>query len=116
MVPAGWIEHRRAPDGELIGWIRPAGDDWVAVSLLGHDVSGPVDWLAAEHVLDERGLAWLAGVWMLDTEGGPLRVRIVHVAPDGVTVQTDDFGAIDVPVDRFELAWPTPAELRPLVD
>ena len=114
MLPTDWIEHRRPDDREPVGWIRPDGDDWVAVSLLGHDLTGPVDWLVAEEALEATGLSWLADVWMLEQEEGePLRVRIVEVTPDGVVVQTDDFGAIDVPVERYALPWPAPAALRP---
>ena len=29
-----WTPHRR-DDGELLGWIHPDGDDWVAVDVLG---------------------------------------------------------------------------------
>ncbi|NOV96739.1 hypothetical protein [Isoptericola halotolerans] len=114
MLPQEWIEHRRAEDREQVGWIRPDGEDWVAVSLLGHELTGPVDWLAAEEALDGATLAWFAEVWMLERPGRePLRVRLVEVTPDGVVVQTDDFGAIDVPVERFTLPWPAPEELRP---
>jgi hypothetical protein len=115
MAPQEWIEHRRVGDREPLGWLRPQGDAWVAVSLLGRDLTGPVDWLEAEQALDAAGLAWLADVWMLDRPDGaePLRVRIVHVATDGVVVQTDDFGAIDAPVEVYELPWPAPAALRP---
>ncbi|WP_277213278.1 hypothetical protein [Isoptericola croceus] len=114
MLPAEWIEHRRPGDREIIGWIRPDGEDWVAVSLLGHELTGPVDWLAAEEALDATTLSWLAEVWMLEQPGRePLRVRLVEVTPDQVVVQTDDFGAIDVPVERIVLPWPAPAELRP---
>nr|WP_274636066.1 hypothetical protein [Microbacterium bovistercoris] len=113
MLPADWTEHRR-DDGELVGWIRPAGDDWVAVDLLGRDASEPIDWLDAEAVLERRGIGWLADIWMLDrADAPPLRVRMVEVTPDHVVVQTDDFGAIDVPVTRFELPWPAPEGLRP---
>jgi hypothetical protein len=31
-----------------------------------------------------------------------------------VVVQTDDFGAVDAPVERYELPWPAPARLRPM--
>lgn len=113
MIPADWIEHRRPGDRELLGWIRPEGDSWVAVSLLGHDVSAAVDWLTAETTLDDLGLRWLADIWTLDTDQGPLRVRIAHLAPGELVVTTDDFGAIDVPVDRFALDWPAPPTLRP---
>lgn len=118
MIPADWTPHRR-DDGELVGWIRPEGDDWVAVDLLGHEASVAVDWLDAEEALESRGLSWLAEVWMLErVDAAPLRVRIVEVTPGGVgepgrvVVQTDDFGAIDAPVERFELPWPAPAALR----
>ena len=114
MLPADWIAHRRPDDREPVGWIRPEGDDWVAVSLLGRELTGPVDWAAAEEALEETGLSWMANVWMLERgDGEPLRVRLVEVTPDRVVVQTDDFGAIDVAVERYELPWPAPSALRP---
>ncbi|OLT48711.1 hypothetical protein BJF88_16655 [Cellulosimicrobium sp. CUA-896] len=117
VLPSDWIAHRRPDDREPVGWIRPEGDDWVAVSLLGRELTGAVDWLSAEEALEATGLAWLADVWMLERPGGePLRVRIVEVTPDGVVVQTDDFGAVDAPVERHALPWPAPAELRPRRD
>jgi hypothetical protein len=110
----GWIEHRRPGDREHVGWIRPDGDAWVAVSLLGEELTGSVDWLEAEEVLDAVSLTWLGEVWMLEQDGAPpLRVRLVELTPDRVVVQTDDFGAVDVPVQRYELPWPAPAALRP---
>lgn len=110
----GWIEHRRPGDREHVGWIRPDGDDWVAVSLLGEELTGAVDWLAAEEALDAVSLAWLGEVWMLERAGAaPLRVRLVELTPAHVVVQTDDFGAVDAPVERYELPWPAPAALRP---
>lgn len=119
MIGADWTAHRR-DDGELLGWIRPEGDDWIAVDLLGREASDALDWLDAEEVLDARGLAWLAEIWMLEQQDAePLRVRIAEVTPGEVdepgrvVVHTDDFGAIDVPVTRFELPWPAPAGLRP---
>lgn len=114
MIPADWTPHRRPDDREPIGWIRPEGDDWVAVDLLGRDVSPPLDWLEAEEAIEARGIGWLADIWMLEHDAGPpLRVKLVEVTPDGVVVQTDDFGAIDAPVERFALPWPAPGRLRP---
>ena len=114
MNPAGWIPHRRPGDRELLGFVRPEGEAWVAVSLLGREVTGPVGWLEAEAALEELGLGWLAGIWLLDgVDERPLRVRLVEVTPERVVVQTDDFGAIDVPVQRYELPWPAPPTLRP---
>jgi hypothetical protein len=116
MLPADWTPHRR-DDGELVGWIRPAHESsatWIAIDVLGREASDAVDWLEAEAALEARGLAWLGDVWMLERpDAAPLRVRLVEVTPDRVVVQTDDFGAIDVPVDRFELGWPAPESLRP---
>ena len=118
MIPDDWTPHRR-DDGELVGWVRAQGGDWVGVDMLGRDVGGPGDWLDAESALESRGLSWLADVWMLERAAGPLRVRIVEVVPGRgadagrVVVKTDDFGAIDVPTDRYELGWPAPATLRP---
>ena len=120
MLPADWTPYRR-DDGELIGWIHPAGDDWIAVDLLGRVASGPVDWLDAEAALEEVGLAWLADVWMLEGETPePLRVRFVEVTPSKgeetgrVVVKVDDFGDMQrPPTERFTLRWPAPARLRP---
>ena len=124
MIPDDWTPHRR-DDGELLGWIRPASevvgaDHWIAVDLLGREASDALDWLDAEAVLDARGLSWLAEIWMLERrDAEPLRVKLVEVSPPRradagrVVIQTDDFGAIDVPVQRLELPWPAPAMLRP---
>ncbi|MGB3375223.1 MAG: hypothetical protein WBA87_08800 [Microbacterium sp.] len=119
MLPDDWTPHRR-DDGELLGWIRPEGEDWVAVDVLGRIASAPVDWLDAEATLEEIGLGWLADTWMLEGEApGPLRVRFVEVTPsDGdaagrVVVKIDDFGDMQrPPADRFVLPWPAPSRLR----
>ncbi|MEZ3161613.1 hypothetical protein AB1K54_13870 [Microbacterium sp. BWT-B31] len=114
-----WTPHRR-DDGELVGWIRPDGQGWVAVDLLGREATGAVDWLDAEAALEQTGLAWLADAWMLERDAGAVRVRILEVTPprEGtagrVVVQTDDFGAIDASVERFGLPWPAPEALRPM--
>ena len=116
----GWTPHRRE-DRELLGWIRPEQEHWVAVDLLGREASEPGEWLDAEEALEAAGLAWLAEIWMLEVpDAAPVRVRIAEVTPPQepgesgrVVVHTDDFGAIDVPYTRIELPWPAPAELRP---
>lgn len=124
MIPADWTPHRRE-DGELLGWIRPSGSDWLAVDLLGREVTGAVDWLDAEAALEEHGIRWLADPWVLEGEAPsagsgtePLRVRIVEVVPDGegrITVKIDDFGDMQrPPTQRSVLPWPLPARLRPL--
>ncbi len=107
-----WIEHRRA-DGERVGWMRPEGDGFVPVDLLGRDRAPALDWLSAEELLDELGIGYLAEPYLLErADGDPIRVRIVEVSIDGIRVKLDDFGAIDGPRMYFELSWPMPPELR----
>ncbi|WP_164234671.1 hypothetical protein [Microbacterium hydrocarbonoxydans] len=115
-----WTPHRR-DDGELLGWIHPHDEDWVAVDVLGRTVSEPTDWLDAEEALDLHGLAWLAEPWMLEGEADrPLRVRILEVTPDEegapgrIVVKIDDFGDMSRPATaQFTLPWPIPGSLRP---
>jgi hypothetical protein len=114
-----WTPHRR-DDGELLGWIHPAGDDWVAVDVLGRAVSEPIEWLDAEVALETHGLGWLADPWMLDGEAShPLRVRMVEVTParggvpGRIVVKIDDFGDMTRDAaEQFILPWPLPARLR----
>jgi hypothetical protein len=114
MLPSDWVPHRRPGDREVVGWLRPDGDRWVAVSLLGHDLTRAVEWPDAEEALEAAGLGWLSGVWLLEQgDEEPVRVRLVEVTPERVVVQTDDFGAIDTPVERHVLPWPAPPALRP---
>lgn len=120
MPSPDWTPHRR-DDGELLGWIHPDGDEWVAVDVLGRTACDPTEWLDAEEALDERGIAWLADPWVLEGEAdGPLRVRILEVTPDDdgvpgrIVVKVDDFGDVTrPPTQRFVLTWPIPDRLRP---
>lgn len=110
-----WVEHRRSGDRELLGWVRPSGDGFVAVDRLGRDATGPVDWTDAEDALEERGLHWLADLWQLTrADGTVLRVRLVEVSPARVVVRVDDMDAADESqVARHELPFPAPASLVP---
>lgn len=118
MLPQDWIEHRRPDDRELLGWVRPDGDAFVAVDRLGRDVSGPVDWLEAEEALDARGIRWLADRWRLTLDDGTQRlVRLSEVTPERVVVVADDFGAASAVGSRpetFTLPFPAPATLGPV--
>lgn len=119
MPRTDWTPHRR-DDGELLGWIHPDGDAWVAVDVLGRRASDAVEWLDAEAALEERGIGWLADPWMLEGEGDrPLRVRILEVTPDEegvpgrILVKVDDFGDVTRPqTQQFSLPWPIPDRLR----
>ena len=113
-VPSDWITHRRG-DGELLGWMRPDGDGFVAIDLLGRDVSESIDWLAAEETLEANGIGYLADPYELLLDDGTwVRVRLTEVAADHIRVKTEDWGAIDAPVDQYVVPLPAPHTLRPL--
>jgi len=114
-MDADWIEHRRE-DGERLGWIRMVGENFIAVDVLGREVTGAVDWLEAEEALDQRGLAFLAERWQFDSPArGTISVRIVEVSTRGIRVREDDFGAaaaVGADVQDHDLPFPAPATLR----
>lgn len=139
MTSADGTPHRR-DDGELLGWIRPDGDRWTPIDLLGRPVSPPVEWLEAEAALEGAGLSYLAEPWMPEDpdagdddlnghgdaraddgadddddsgRGTAVRVRFVEVTPDRIVVKAEDFGAVGSPTRRWVLPWPVPARLRP---
>lgn len=110
---AGWIEHRRG-DGELVGWMRPQGEGFVVVDLLGRDISGELDWLASEELLDDTGIGYLADAYELRLDDGSwMRVRITEVSGDTLRVKRDDFGDITVPLREWEVPFPPGEALRP---
>ncbi|QKJ18204.1 hypothetical protein [Microbacterium hominis] len=117
MPPADWIEHRRA-DGELVGWIVPAGDGFRVRDLLGREVTGEVDWLEAEETLDALGIGYLADAYTLRLPDGAERpVRISEASSRGITVVADEFGAaktVGAVLDSWRLPFPAPADLRPI--
>lgn len=91
-MDADWIEHRRSDDGELLGWMKPTGEDFIAIDLLGRSRTEAVDWLTAEETLDELGLTYLADSYELRlNDGSWLKVRIAEVSPGGIRLQKDDW-------------------------
>jgi len=116
-VPAAdWIEHRRGVDGERLGWMRMhASDDrFDVIDLLGRVIARDLDWLDAEELLDETGIAYLAHPYELRLDGRWVRVGIVEVSPDRILVKTGVTGAIDEPYELHALGFPMPAGLREL--
>ncbi|MGO4536814.1 hypothetical protein [Leifsonia sp. 2MCAF36] len=108
-----WIEHRRE-DGERVGWLRPEGDGFVPVDLLGRELGGAVDWLTGEETLERAGIGYLADRYELQLEDGRrLRVRLTEVSTQRIVVKKDDFGAIDAPQLFYTLPFPLPETLRP---
>lgn len=112
-----WIEHRRADDGERVGWMKPVDDGFVAIDLLGRPRTDVVDWLQAEETLDEVGLAYLADPHELRLDDGAwLRVRIAEVTPVAIRVKKDDWGDINATQICYTLPFPvTEEQLRPLL-
>jgi len=113
-----WIEHRRGIDGELLGWMEPAGDGFVVIDLLGRPRTGPLDWLAAEEALDALGIGYLGEPHELRLETGEwIRVRILEASPRGIRLKKDDWGAqaVGAPQEFFAVAFPAPEGFRALV-
>ena len=107
-----WIEHRRG-DRELLGWMRPEGEGFVAIDLLGREISGELDWLAAEELLEERGIGYLADRYELQLDDGHwLLVRIVEVSPERIRLKKEDWGDVNATAVYYEAAFPMPATLR----
>jgi hypothetical protein len=110
-----WIQHRRGADGELLGWMLPVDDGFVAIDLLGRRHTEVVDWLTAEETLEAMGIGYLADPYELRLDSGDwLRVRITEASTQGITVKKDDWGAIDSPQLLYTLAFPITDELRTL--
>ena len=111
-VGADWIEHRRG-DRERLGWMRPQGDGFVVIDLLGREVSGELEWLDAEELLEERGIGYLADRFELEIEPGHwLLVRIVEASPDRIRLKKEDWGDVTATAVYYEVGFPMPATLR----
>jgi hypothetical protein len=114
-MPENWIEHRRGLDGERLGWMKPVGDGFIVIDLLGREKTGVVDWFDAEETLDDLGIGYLADAYelRLDT-GARLRVRVAEVSAQEIRVKKDDWGDMSAPQLFYTLPFPAPDALRPL--
>jgi hypothetical protein len=112
---ANGIEHRRGRDGELLGWMRPDGDGFVVIDLLGRELSGPLDWLAAEELLDDLGIGYLTDPYEMRLESGEwLRVRLAEVSARQIRVTKEDWGDMTATQVSYSLPFPPGDALRPL--
>ena len=102
-------------DGELLGWMKPVDDGFVAIDLLGREATGVVEWLEAEEALDSLGIGYLAGAFELQLEDGRwLRVRLAEVSTRQILAKKDDWGDMTAPQVYYPVPFPIPATLRPL--
>ena len=117
MIAADWEPHHR-DDGELIGYLV-AGERGlvVPINLVGHPIGAAMERFAAEDMLEDAGLSYLAEPWLLrHDDGSEQRVVIVEVDADHVVVTDAQFALVvgrptDM-VDRVTLSVPTD-RLRP---
>src|SRR5690625_3282784 len=110
-----WIEHRRE-DGELVGWIRSCGEGFVAVDVLGREVTAEVDGLPGGEAWENGARSSLRqrGVWGLQV-GTAQRVGSPAVGAEAIRVREDDFAAaavVGAPVRDHVLPFPAPPALR----
>jgi hypothetical protein len=112
-----WIEHRRGMDGELLGWMKAVGEGFIAIDLLGREVTGVVDWLDAETALDDLGIGYLADPFELRLDDGHwLRVRLAEVSAGEIRVKKEDWGDMSATQVYYTVPFPVePTTLRPLV-
>ncbi|MVA75973.1 hypothetical protein GC722_08045 [Auraticoccus sp. F435] len=118
MIPSSWLPSYRADDLELIGYLAPAepgadGEQVVPMTLLGTPLGAPMSVPAAEQVLEEVGLSYLAERWLLRHDDGPLagqeqQVVVVEVTPESAVLSTADFALV---VGSSRLGEPLRVEL-----
>lgn len=115
MDRSDWIEHRRGLDGELLGWMRPQGDGFVVLDLLGRERTEEVDWLVAEEFLDALGIGYLADKYEFKLHNGDWqRVRITEVSTVSIFLKQEDWGDMTAPTVRYRASFPIDQrELRP---
>ena len=115
VIPADWQPHHR-DDGELIGYVVAEENGLVVpVNLVGHPIGDAMDRFAAEELLEDAGLSYLAEPWLLrHDDGTEQRVVIVEVDADHVVVADAQFAlVVGLPKDMAETVTLTvPTERR----
>lgn len=100
MVPPEWLPTYRLEDSELVGYLAPAADGQVVpMTLLGTPLGEPMTVFAAEQVLEEVGLSYLAERWLLRHDEGELagteqQVVVVEATPELAVLANADFAQV----------------------
>ena len=94
------------------------GEGFRVFDLLGRErTDAPIDWLAAEELLEALGMGYLADRWTLRLADGSERpVRIAEASARGVTLVADEYGAasaVGADPERFRLPFPVGDDLTP---
>ena len=93
--------------------MKPAGEGFVVIDLLGREVSGILDWLEAEELLESRGIGYLADAYELRLDDGEWhRVRLAEVSTREIRAKKDDWGDMTAQQIYYSLPFPAPETLR----
>ncbi|SFA80246.1 hypothetical protein SAMN05216266_101522 [Amycolatopsis marina] len=103
----------RDEDGELLGYLRPAGEGWQPLTVFGYPLADPADEADSRAELEARGLACLADRWSvyLPEDEDWFACQIRETGPDWVRVSIADFGSPDFGA-MLTLHSPGPDRLR----
>ena len=117
VIPEAWIEHRRAEDNELVGYLHPvdgAPRRYIPVTVFGYALGDTADEYDAQQTLESVGLSYLADRWWLTLDGRaePISVQIVEASPDRLVVKNVDFGYEGDIGTTFVLNVPEDGRLR----
>lgn len=95
--------------------MKPAGEGFVVIDLLGRERSEPLEWLEAEDLLEELGIGYLAEPYEMRLESGEwLRIRLAEVSTRQIRVKKDDWGDMTALQVFYTLPFPPGDALRPL--
>jgi hypothetical protein len=118
VIPTEWEPYHRE-DGELVGYLVVVDETRVTpVNLVGHPIGEAMDRFAAEQLLEDAGLSYLAEPWWLrHDDGTEQRVVIIEIDADHVVLADAAFALVmgrprDMVGDQITLSVPTD-RLRP---
>lgn len=102
--------HR--PDGELMGFLKPAGQRWIPCTVFGFPLSEPFTKAAATDYVLAEGLSCLADRWELRDDNDWLNVTIIEASPTSVIISFADYGRPELFGKRHTLKAPGDSLLR----